>query len=403
MLTRAQPGKASVDIRDRVVEAPPPPVTAPAPPSWREDFVAAVPGWLLVRVIVVGTLAGARAVVGNLAAVPEPIRRHVAQGLLGWDAERYVQIATSGYASLPRSELRFFPLLPLLTAAVDPLLPRGQGFALLTITNLSALVFGMLLHRLALVETGDTHLARRAAWYAAVFPAGFVFAWGYTEALWCALGAGALLAVRRDRWWLAVVLGLAAGLLRPVGLLLAIPLAVEGVRALRAGTAGSPRGRGRIVAAIASPCVGTLAYLTWVGRTFGDPRLPFAIQQTAAFRGPATDPLRAVWRPAAALLRGQVTLESVRVLWAVGLVALVVVLWRRWPRSHAAFATAVVVVALSTSRLGSFERYTFTAFPIALALATVSARPAADRVLLAAGGSFLGVYSLLALLGAYVP
>ena len=381
-------------------QASPPAASRPGS-AWRadrrEDLVAAAPGWLLARVIVLGTLIGARALTDRLEAVPEPIRRHVAQGLLGWDAERYLQIAASGYTALPATELRFFPLLPALVRWLDPVLPGGPGAALLAISNLAALAFAVVLHRLALRETGDVTLARRAAWFASIFPTGFVFAWGYTESLWCALSAGALLAARRNRWWAAAGLAAAAALLRPVGVLLALPLVIEAFRCMQ--------GRRQAPALLAplAPVAAAGAYLGWVGRSFGDPLLPFTIQQTASFRGETVDPLRALWRPTAALLTGEVTIDSLRAVWFVGLAALVVVVARRWAASYAVFAVSMLVVALSTTRLGSFERYTFTAFPILLALATVSARPALERVLLAAGGALLGVYGLLALLGAYVP
>lgn len=365
-----------------------------------DDLAAALPAWVAARVIVFATVVGARGVVAGLAAVPEPIVRHVAQGVLGWDAERYVQLAQRGYGELPLVDVRFFPLLPLATRALDRVLPGGTGFALLALTNVAALAFGVILHRLALLETGDHRLARRAAWFAAIFPSGFVLAWGYTEAPWCALTAGTFLAARRGRWWAAALLGAAAGLLRPVGLLLAVPLAIEAWRRRR----GAPvAGAVAAMAAVVAPVVGAAAYLGWVARTFGDPLLPFTIQERSDFRGRPTDPLDALRAPATALARGEFTVASLRVLWALVLVALVVVVWRRWPAGYAAFATLSLAVALSTTRLGSFERYGFTAFPVLLALATVSARPLVERLLLLTGGALLGVYGLMALLGAYVP
>ena len=76
--------------------------------------------------------------------------------------------------------------------------------------NLAALLAGMLLHRLALEETGDPALARRAAWFIALFPGAFVLVWGYAEALMLVALIGAFLALRRQAWWVAGALGLAA-------------------------------------------------------------------------------------------------------------------------------------------------------------------------------------------------
>jgi hypothetical protein len=188
-----------------------------------------------------------------------------------------------------------------------------------------------------------------------------------------------------------------------VGVVLALPVAIEALRQLRSASPARPRDVLASAVATIAPVAGGASYLAWVGRTFGDPLLPFTIQQSGSFRGALTDPVRALWHPAVELVRGDVTIDSIRLLWAAAIVGLLVVVWRRWPASYAAFATALAWIALSTTRLGSFERYAFTAFPVLLALATISARPVVDRLLLAAGSSLLGLYGFLALLGAYVP
>ena len=353
--------------------------------------------------------------------MPRPVRRHLSEGLLGWDAHRYLQIAERGYEALPPVELRFFPVFPLTVRVFDRLLPGGTGLASLFVANLAALGFAAVLHRLVVVETGDRALARRAAWMAALTPAGFVLVWGYSEALWGLVGAGAVLAARRRRWWVAAAMGLLCGGLRPVGLLMCLPLVIEAARGLGAPRfwAASPslsgaqaaqnrarRLAGLLVprlAAVAAPAAGAGAYLWWVGARFGDPLLPYTIQQRHSFRGPTVDPYTALSAPVGQLLRGELHLESLRLVWVVVLVALVAVCGRRWPASYTALAAVMVTVAVCTTRLGSFERYSFGVFPISVAMATVSARPTVERLVLLLGAATMGIYGLLALLGGYVP
>ncbi|MBW3556432.1 MAG: hypothetical protein KY454_05770 [Actinobacteria bacterium] len=361
----------------------------------------ALPAWVAARVVVAATLMGATSMVRRIE-MPEPVRRHVSEGLVGWDAQRYVQIARLGYAALPRDELRFFPVLPLTVRLFDRLLPGDAGMALLVVVNLAALGFGAILHRLALMETADRALARRAAWTAAMTPAGFVLVWGYSEALWGLVATAAVLAARRRRWWIAAASGVVAGGLRPVGLLVCLPLAIECVRDLRAGERLGPAVGPRL-AAVAAPFAGAGAYLWWVGTRFGDPLLPYTIQQQSSYRGATANPFSALSPPLGALLRGEFSLESVRLVWAVVLVALVVVCARRWPASYAALAAVAVALAICSTRLGSFERYGFTTFPISLALATISSRPVVERIVLVLGAAAMGVYGTLALLGGYVP
>src|SRR4029078_4623430 len=93
------------------------------------------------------------------------------QGLFAWDAAYYRAIAEHGYGDLPKAALRFFPIVRLLSRVFGVVFGGNETVALIVIANVSALVFGALLHRLALVETGDALLARRAAWYGALIPA----------------------------------------------------------------------------------------------------------------------------------------------------------------------------------------------------------------------------------------
>jgi len=364
------------------------------------DLLAALPAWVLARAIVLATWLLARAIVDRRQDPPEWMTRHVAQGILGWDAERYVQIAAEGYQGLPDKELRFFPLVPALTRAADPFLPGGDGVALLVLANVAALVLGALLHRLVLLEMGDGAMARRAAWLVALTPASFVLVWGYSEPIWMALAAGALLAARQNRWPLAAGLGLLVGLSRPVAPLLAVGLGVEALRGIRVLPLRQWVARS---AGVAAPVAGAAVYLAWVGATFGDPRLPYSIQSRANFRGSFVDPITALSRPASQLASGALGTNAFRVVWAAVFVALVVVAFRRWPAGYGAFAGVTVLVALCSSHLGSFERYGFSAFPIVLALATVGTRPWVERAVLAVGVTTMALYGTLAMLGPYVP
>ncbi|HMC42198.1 MAG TPA: hypothetical protein VKI20_04240, partial [Acidimicrobiales bacterium] len=60
---------------------------------WREDLMAAAPGWLVARVVVLAVLVLARFLVGHLhvSAHLAHVRSH--QGLLAWDADWYRRIS----------------------------------------------------------------------------------------------------------------------------------------------------------------------------------------------------------------------------------------------------------------------------------------------------------------------
>src|SRR4029453_11424792 len=120
----------------------------------RDFAVAAVP-WAIARVLVVASLALSRHLFDEIGRGPRPVQ--LGQGLFAWDAAYYRAIAEHGYDGLSNASLRFFPLVPLLSRGLGVVFGGNEAVALIVIANVSALVFAALLHRLALVDTGDTH------------------------------------------------------------------------------------------------------------------------------------------------------------------------------------------------------------------------------------------------------
>ena len=363
----------------------------------RDFAVAAVP-WAIARVLVVASLALSRHIFDEVGRGTRPVQ--LGQGLFAWDAAYYRAIAEHGYGDLPNAALRFFPLVPLMSRALGVVFGGNEAVALIVIANVSALVFVALLHRLALIETGDPLLARRAAWFAALFPAASTLVLGYADATALALAVAMFLALRSRRFVTAGVLGYFAALARPLGVLLVVPALVEAARELR----GQPLGAWvRRITAVAGPPLGLVTFLAWVDHTRGDAFLPFSVQKRASLRGDFVDPVTRLADAFSDLVHGDRFGSGLHFVWAVVFLALLVVVWRRLPASYTAFTAATLLVALSAENLDSFERYALGAFPLLLALAMVTRRDLAERaVLTLAAGALVG-YSVLAFFGVSVP
>ncbi|MDQ6796429.1 MAG: hypothetical protein M3011_00150 [Actinomycetota bacterium] len=366
----------------------------------RADLRAALPGWVVARVVVLGALLVAHVVAAKVDRQIPGFSSRLNRGLLSWDGRWYVDIAHRGYGALPDESLRFFPLYPLAGSVLAPLFAGHVGAALLVVSNLAALVLGALVHRLCLVETGDGVLARRAAWFVALAPPLFVMVMGYGEPIALALSVACVWALRRGRWGWAAVAGLLAGLTRPVGLVLVVPAAIEAARGLR-GVRG--RGLAARAVAVAAPAVGAGSFLLWVWARFGDALLPLSVQNRTYLRGGFMDPVSTLFRSTANVLNGNPGLNAMHLPWVVIVVALTVVVCLRWPAAYGAYAVASLVLALSARNLGSFERYGCGAFPVVLALATITARPWAERALLTVCSATMAAYATLAFLLYYVP
>ena len=182
-------------------------------------------------VLLLGALAVA--VVGTVPppaaeAVWRVSSHEVANLLARWDTFFYYTIAADGYRWNPAVFLHynvvFFPLYPMLMRAIGALLGGRLLLAGLVI-SLAAFAGALaLLYRLALLEIGEDH-AWRVVLLISTFPYALYFSAVYTESLFLLLSVAAFYAMRRGRLGWAAVSGLAAGLTRPNGFWLALPLA----------------------------------------------------------------------------------------------------------------------------------------------------------------------------------
>ena len=148
-----------------------------------------------------------------------------------WDAANYVRIAQYGYQT--PFDFAFFPLFPLLISALAYPLAYPLAFGSwsyiamgMIISNLALLGALFILYQLA-ADIGGDQVARRTLLYLCIFPTAFFFFTSYNESLFLLLASGSFLALRRQKWWLAGLLGFLTALTRNAGPILAIPYLYE--------------------------------------------------------------------------------------------------------------------------------------------------------------------------------
>ncbi len=380
--------------------------------------VAVLPQWLTARVVVLGALAVAHRLATETHPNPATVAR-VHQGLLGWDAGWYQAIAAHGYHPYGDQALRFFPLVPLAARALAVLPGVSVGAGLLILANGGALVATALLVVLVRRETGDDALARRSAWLLSLVPPAFVLVMGYAEAVLLVFSLWCFLAIRRSArgstgqpggqaggaagsvggWCSAAVAGVLAGLTRPLGVLLVVPVAVEAVRRWPAARHDE---RASSLVAVAAPVAGLVIYLAWARAAFGSFWEPLRVQTQSGHHGGLRNPVSTLLHDARGVLHHHLG-TALHVPWVLLVVALVVVCWFRLPASYAAFSTAVVAVALSGTNLDSFERYALSAFPLVIAGSLLTASARVERVVLTLASAGLFAYALLAFTNVLVP
>ncbi len=372
-----------------------------------EPLREAVLPFTVARVVVVGTLGLAHFVVDRTHPSTPGVAARVHSGLLGWDAGWYETIARQGYGPLGRESLRFFPAVPLLTHALAWVPGLGDGPALVLLANAAALAATAMLYVLARRESGSGAVARRAVWILSLLPAAFVLVMGYAESLLLVCALGCFLALRpaptdagaRPRFALAGLLGFAAALTRPIGVLLVLAVLAELVR-------WWPRlGRGERlegIGALAAPLVGVVCFLAWSKHVVGDWWAPLRVQLQSAHHGGLSDPFATLYHDANGVLHHHVG-TALHVPWVLLALAMLVVCWRRLPAPYTLFAAAVLATAVAGSNLDSFERYALSAFPLSIAAALVLTEAQLERAVLALLSAGLAGYALLAFLNISVP
>ncbi|MEX1006529.1 MAG: mannosyltransferase family protein [Acidimicrobiia bacterium] len=356
-----------------------------------------LPAWVLARLIVAASLAGAKFIVDDFPQRAIGHRNDLS--LIGWDGEFYELIARAGYAA-DADSYRFFPLYPLASKALNFVTPGSTTVALVLLANVCSLGFVVLLHHLVQRETGDVDLARRAAWFGCIAPAAFVMVWGYAEPTFLLLAVATFLMLRTDRFAAAGLFGALAALTRPLGVLIAISAAFEASRGFRNADV---RGRAERVVAVAGPPIGTLAYLLWTLDRTGDFLEPYRIQALAVHRGKTVDPVTGIANALSEFFDHDRIGPLFHVGWAVVAVALVVVTFRRLPASYGLFSAATVIIALSSHNLDSFERYAFNAFPLIIVVAMIFHTRRQETLAFTAAGALMLLYGTLAALSLYVP
>jgi hypothetical protein len=289
-----------------------------------------------------------------------------------WDARHYVYLATHGYAAAgdARNLIAFFPLYPALISAVSAVGLPARTAALL-ISNVAGVVAAILLYEVARVD-GHERAAWRAAAFFTVFPTAYFLLVGYTEALFCALAFGSVLAARHQRWLWSGMLGGLAAAARLSGLALLPLLVIELVSARRALRS--------LVELIVPPFLVALGFFTYLLTNLfvlGDP-LAFVTVQREHW----SHSLAAPWRGFAGAVSGigwRVPWEKLTVGGgeiAGGLAAYVTTAlsWLRLRPADAAYATVVTVMVTFLPFWLSIPRYLLSMYPLFLLAGRIRSR-----------------------------
>lgn len=302
------------------------------------------------------------------SALAQDLRKTMYQA----DVVHYATIAQDGYLHAPfdlsdrRShEFAFFPLFPLLLW----LLGHLTADVILWSAALSNLFFFLaliLLYKLTLEFGYDESVASRTLFYLAAFPVSYFFSAPFTESLFVLLTVGSFYAAKRERWWVAGVVGLLAAATRLTGVLLLPALLVLSWQMYRSLPVK------KILGLLLIP-FGLFAYMFYSWWLSGD-ALAFKHAAEAWNRKPSLFFVNALFQY---LMHPQTIADAWNIHWLSVAAALlcffcVFVLARRREWALAVYTLMSVVLPLSSGVLQSMGRYTMGFFPVFIALGIVA-------------------------------
>jgi hypothetical protein len=373
-------------------------------PSLRSSVLAALLGTRL-PVLLLGVAA-----VTVVGTIPPPTAEAVwrvspneLDNLLArWDTDFYHSIATHGYHWNPtvfsHQNVVFFPLYPFLMRLGGYLLgghPLAAGL-IISLVSFSGAV--AILYRLAADELGDAH-AWPVVLLLSTYPFALFYSVAYTEALFLFLSVGAFYAMRRGSFLAAALFGLGAGLTRPNGFWLTLPLFMIAVaRAPAPASAPSrdtppeeriwwtkKRAIGLIVAF--GPVIGTALFCWYLSYTVGDALAWMHGQAAWGFpllgRPPAPDPIRT---SADRLTVSEMVTWAGNIAAFVAAVVAIVPVARRFGFAYSLWIAVNIFPPVAAHLFLSIGRFTAVLFPLFFWFATLVPRRALARV--AAGFAF---------------
>ncbi|MFT4087005.1 MAG: hypothetical protein QM658_07575 [Gordonia sp. (in: high G+C Gram-positive bacteria)] len=330
--------------------------------------------------------------------------------LTKWDGQWMLELAEHGYSGAsstltdaqglytPDTGYAFFPGYPMLVGAlakIPGVSPFGAATTISLVAGCVAAVgvarLGALCARRSPYDVDPQSVGLILVVLFAATPMSIVLNMAYTEALFCALAAWALVGVLSRQWLLAGFCALGVGLVRPTGVAVIAVVMVAALLARRDGP--------RAWAAVVLAPLGYLGYLAVVAVQTGSPTGWFRIQtdgwDTRFDFGSST--ARFVWNSLTSAEDFASVATSFVILVTLGLLVWAFAASLPWPVT--AYATLVLAsVLLSGGLMMSRARLVLPAFVLLIPLAILLSRgrPAvrAWLVLPVLGSAWFGAYML---------
>lgn len=308
-----------------------------------------------------------------------------------FDSIHYLSILKHGYTHFTPEAMNtaFFPLYPMLGYVVDQVF-RMPMFSLLLVSNAAFFFALVFVYRLVKLDYSEA-VARRTAWYMAIFPFSFFFVGAYTESLFLLNLAAMMFYARKGDWVKAGFWGIMLTATRLVGVAGVLAVGVEYMMQRD----WDFKKIDRYALAIVLMPLGLLAYMLYTKLAFGDFFSLFVSSQKGWNRE-----ISWPWASFAEHLTrlGNGTAFPIfiyNVIFSFLALGLSLANFKFQRLSYAIMALALVLIPFSSNSLNAVPRYLIVVIPNFILLASIGERRRWDLVITSGSLLYLGFLTVL--------
>lgn len=289
-----------------------------------------------------------------------------------WDGHWYLDVVREGYPHhiMPNvtyfvSDARaaFFPLYPRIIHYIDLVVPGGPVSI--------ALLFNLVLGGVFIYLVGimgrhlfDIKTAEKAMIVAAMFPGSFVLNWAYSEATLLTLAALCFLALQKKKWLLAGVIAALGTAARPNGVALVAACGVAALLAIK-----EDREWKALIAPVLSP-IGFISFMVFLRFHTGENGAWFRVQSEAWKEGTSFG-ATALSRTFSFFLHPSSSPTTVLTAASMFAMVLALIALKKYPlpAMYNTYIAVVLVLMLLPATVTARPRFLFTAFPLVFPVA----------------------------------
>lgn len=335
------------------------------------------------------------------------------------DSLWYMSIVIDGYSlrnytdAPHQSNLAFFPLYPALMRGA--MVFTSDVISAGVLVSLVCLYVSLvLLYQLTQREFGDRETAQRAVFYLAAAPMSYFFSAIYSESTFLMFTLATFFFAREQRWMLAGLAGMCAGVTRITGIAMLGVYTLEWLRANGVTLDALHRRQTwrnlqtalrhqwvTLLPMLLIP-IGLLAYMLYLDFRFFDASIYLQVQRLGWART-ARIPFEPVWDEAVNIMLPRLLEGRWRpfvMVWLINWASIIsttvisLLAWRRLGAAYGLYPLVALLVPLSSGTL-SFSRFTLVMFPVVMMLAHWGRFPPLDRALLVGSALLLGVFGAM--------